>query len=96
VERTIEHKKLGLRATIKPLRQRDLESFGAAFAPESITTASQRRGANLRAAIRAGWFTDLQPAMTADEVGDQPPAVVRYLGEFVEAVYGEVTTVPPD
>lgn len=96
MEMTIEHKGLGVRATIKPLTQRDLENFSAAVVSEETRTATQRRGANLRAAIKAGWFSELDPAMTAEQVADQRPAVVRLLGEWIEAIYVEVTTIPPE
>lgn len=96
MEATIEHKGLGVRATVKALKQRDVEVFSQVLISEEVRTASQRRGANLRAAIQAGWFTELTPAMTVESVADQAPAVVRLLGEWIEAVYAEVTTVPPE
>lgn len=96
MELKIEHKKLGVKATVKRLTQRDLEKFGESLALETPASASQRRGANVRAAINAGWFEGLTPAMTADEVGDQPPTVIKLLGDWIDQVYGEVTTIPPD
>ncbi|MHB0922608.1 MAG: hypothetical protein ACYC3H_01410 [Bellilinea sp.] len=94
----IEHKKLGVKAVLKPLTQRDLEKFGEALAaePTPAASASFRRGANVRAAIKAGWFEELTPAMTVDEVGDQPPSVIKLLGDWIDQVYGEVTNIPPD
>ncbi len=93
---TIDHKKLGVHAEIKDLRQRDLEAFGAVIAREDLGSASQCNGANVRAAIQAGWFKDLTPAISVDQVADQSPAVIRLLGSFVEAVYREVTQIPPE
>ena len=94
--KTIEHKKLGVKATIRPLKQRDLESFGAALAQLPSESSSQRRGANVRAAITAGWFSEIQPAITADQVADQEPAVIKLLGDWIDQVYGEVTIIPPE
>ena len=96
VQKTIENKSLGVKATIKPLTQRDLESFGGAIAPEETKSASQRRGANVRSAIRAAWFIELKPELTAETVGDQSPALIKFLGDWVEEVYREVTDIPPD
>lgn len=93
--KTIENKTLGVKATIKPLTQRDLESFGSAMSEEDTKSASQRRGANVRSAIRAAWFSELKPELTADIVGDQSPALIKLLGEWVEEVYREVTNIPP-
>lgn len=95
-EVTFEHKKLGIKATIKSLKQRDLEAFGAAISKEPKGSKSQDAGANVRAAIQAGWFTELTPVMTVEQVGDQSPAVIRFLGAYVDAVYQEVTTIPPE
>ncbi len=94
--KTIEHKKLGVKAVIKVLTQRDLEAFGAAYSEEKTNSASQMRGANTRAAIKAGWFAELEPAIKAEEVGDQPPAVVWILGDFVDQAYREATAIPPE
>jgi len=95
-ELTIQHKGLGIRAVMKELTQRDLENFGAALALEKMESASQRRGANLRAAIRAGWFTELEPAIAVDQVADLLPVVVKFLGEWIDLVYAEVTKIPPE
>ncbi|HWR66069.1 MAG TPA: hypothetical protein VN364_08115 [Bellilinea sp.] len=94
--KTIEHKKLGVKATIKPLKQRDLESFGAVLAQLPSASTSQRRGANVRAAITAEWFSEIQPAMTVDQVADQEPVVIKLLGDWIDQVYGEVTIIPPE
>ena len=94
--KTIEHKKLGVKATVKSLKQRDLESFGAVLSQLPSESASQRRGANVRAAIIAGWFSEIQPAITADLVADQEPTVIKLLGDFIDQVYGEVTIIPPE
>ncbi len=97
VNRTIENKKLGVKATIKEnLRQRDLEAFGESRAAETGVSASQSRGANVRAAINAAWFTELTPAMTAEQVGDQIPAVVRLLGDWIDKIYVELIEIPPE
>ncbi len=97
MEITIESKKLGIKATIKSLLQRDLEKFGAALADEGVlSSGSQRRGANVRAAIQAGWFTELKPELTPETVADQLPVVIKVLGDWIDLVYREVTTIPPD
>lgn len=97
MEITIESKKLGVKATIKSLLQRDLEKFGAALAEEGVlSSGSQRRGANVRAAIQAGWFTEIEPSLSVEQVADQLPAVIVFLGTWIDLVYREVTTVPPD
>lgn len=97
MERGIEHKKMRIKAVVKRLTQRDLERFGEAISSEPpATSASQRRGANVRAAIKAEWFETLEPAMTVDQVGDQEPAVVKFLGDWIDMVYAEVTNIPPD
>lgn len=96
MEVSIQHKKLGVKATVRSLCQRDLEAFGAAITKEDLGSASQRMGANVRAALQAGWFIELEPALTADQVVSQPPAVIRLLGGFVETIYREVTEIPPE
>lgn len=95
--KNIQHKTLEVHAKLKDLRQRDLEIFGAALAEEGVLlSASQRRGANVRAALKAGWFEVLQPEMTVESVADQHPAVIKLLGEAIDTIYGEVTAIPPE
>lgn len=97
VKKTIENKKLGVKAMIKAdLRQRDLEAFGASRSEETAISMSQNRGANVRAAIRAGWFTELKPEMSAEQVGDQTPAVICLLGDWIDDIYAELVTIPPE
>ena len=97
MDQHVEHKTLHVKANIKDnLTQRDLEAFGAVMASESGRSASEHRGSNVRAAIIAGWFTELEPAMTADQVYDQHPAVIKLLGDWIDKVYGEVTEIPPE
>ena len=50
----------------------------------------------MRAAITAGWFSEIQPAITVDQVADQEPAVIKLLGDWIDQVYGEVTIIPPE
>ena len=95
MEHILEHVGLGVRARIKDLTQGDLEAFGAALVGEATDSASQRRGAYLRAALVAGWFVELVPALEAEQVIGQSPARVRLLGDWVDQIYGEVTNVPP-
>ena len=93
---TIEHKTLGIKATIKELTQRDLESFGNAASKYSFKSTSQMRGSNVKSAIEAGWFSELIPALTVEQVGECSPAVIRLLGDWVGLIYTEVTTIPPN
>jgi len=96
MEKTIKHKTLEVHAVIKDLRQRDLEAFGSAFMRERPTSASERRGANVRAAIQAGWFEKLDPPMTVEIVADQDPRIIRLLGDAIDDIYEEVTAIPPE
>jgi len=96
MEYIIEHKKLGVRAVIKPLKQRDLEAFGAALSETPSESASQRRSGNVRAAIQAGWFSEITPPLTIEDIPDQLPVVIKLLGDFIDRVYSEVTTIPPE
>jgi hypothetical protein len=95
--RVIEHKGLGIRLVIQEpaaLKQGDLERFGDAIAVEAAQSRAQQRGANVRAAIAAGWI--LEPTWTADQVGQQKPAVIGWISGIVDATYQEITTVPPE
>jgi hypothetical protein len=95
--RKLTHRSMGVAAELKePLTQGDLEAFGDALMREKLISASQRRGAYLRAAISAGWFKTLAPEMKAEEVAAQPPAVVRLLGDWLDQVHDEVTAIPPE
>lgn len=95
--RTITNKTLGVKATlVEPVTQGHLERFGAHMAEEQTGSASQRRGANVRSALSAGWFVALSPEMTPTQVSDQDPRVVRLLGDWIDRVYAEVTTIPPE
>lgn len=97
--RSLEHPGLGVRAQVKELTQGDLERFGAAIVGEMArnpeNSTSQRRGNALRAAIAAGWFEELAPVIAVSQVNDQAPAVVALLGEWIDRLYIEVTTIPP-
>lgn len=93
----VDHKTLHVKAEIKDnLTQRDLEAFGAVLASEGTVSLSQKRGANVRAAIQAGWFKELQPAMTVEQVAEQSPVVIRLLADWIDEIYDEVTTIPPE
>ena len=96
MEYTIEHKKLGVKATIKSLKQRDLAAFGAAAAKYSYASMSQARGANVKAAIEAKWFLVLEPELLIDDVDNCEPSLIRFIGDWIGLVYKEVTTIPPN
>ena len=95
--RIIEHKKLGVRLVIRApedLTQADLERFGAAICADKGLSKSEQEGANVRAGLAAGWI--LEPAWTPEQVGAQRPAVIKWIAAFVDALYKEVTTIPPE
>lgn len=96
MDKSIQHKTLEVRAKVKELKQRDLEAFGSYWMQERPTSASERRGANVRAAIQAGWFEELEPAMTVEDTYNQDPRIIRLLGDAIDQIYEEVTAVPPE
>jgi hypothetical protein len=51
-------------------------------------------GEMVRAAIEVGWL--IEPKWTPEQVGKQKPKVIRWLGEKLDRLYLQETTVPPE
>lgn len=85
----------------KDIKQRELEEYEADYNPRirdesgEIRRYGQMRfyGASVRAAVHAGWFSD----MTTQEEVDTLTAkeVIRLHGE-IQALYNEMTVIDPN
>jgi len=51
-------------------------------------------GEMVRAAIEVGWL--IEPKWTPDQVGKQKPMVVKWMGQVLDNLYKQETTVPPE
>lgn len=89
------------------LRQKDLEAWNAAFMLLPRLGTAGQHGAAVRAAIAAGWIvepttryagaqngTGPQYLLDGVDVGDMHPAHVFQLGEAIDRLYQELTTIP--
>ncbi len=94
------HQKLALRLVLPEaadLKQRDVDKFMAAFsAQKQGNSPREDNGKTLRAALKAGWVKDSEPALKAEQVDDLSPAVVRWFAERIDRLYVEASTVPPE
>ncbi len=83
------------------IKQRDLEAFEADYNPRirnekgEIELNGQQRfyGASVRAAVAAGWFTDLT---TQEQVDALTGKEIRTLHKQVHDLYGELTELDPN
>lgn len=83
------------------LKQRELEAFEGDYnkrirdAEGEIDVTGQMRfyGASVRAAVAAGWFTDLK---TQEAVDDLTGKQVRKLHTEVQDLYTELTEIDPN
>ncbi len=82
-------------ATLKgDIRQRELEAFEEFSNTDEFQTMrglSRVRGAVVRAAVRAGWFSDL----ALEQVENLKPREVNELFGAVQARYEELTALDP-
>ena len=83
------------------IKQRDLEAFEADYNPRirnekgELDLNGQQRfyGASVRAAVAAGWFTDLT---TQEQVDALTGKEIRKLHNLVHELYGELTELDPN
>ena len=102
------HRKLGLRlvlAEAEDLRQRDVERYMAAYREQKKLgdSVAEAHGKSLRAALMARWVKAIESGAGANgtmlnenQVGDLPPAAVRWFAQKVDALYLQITLVPDD
>ncbi len=89
-----EHKKLGLTLALPDpdeLTQRHVERYMECYRKR---LEADNAGKVLRSAIEAGWVKE--PAMSVDMVEGMKPAAVRWYASKIDALYAEVTTIPPE
>jgi hypothetical protein len=83
------------------IKQRELEAFEVDYNPRirndkgEIELNGQQRfyGASVRAAVAAGWFSDLT---TQEQVDALTGKEIRALHAQVHALYGELTELDPN
>jgi len=94
------HARLGLRLElieVEALKQRDVERYMAAYRAIKIgDSLHEQNGKVLRAALASGWVKAISPPMTADDVGQQKPGIVRWFAQHIDVLYAEVTAIPPE
>lgn len=75
------------------LKQRELEAFEADYGPriEGVTGAMRGKGAALRSAVIAGWFSDLK----LEDVDELSAKTVRELSDKVTALYADIIGIDP-
>lgn len=76
------------------IRQRHLEKFEELYLNGTERTGvNVDRGAALRAAVEAGWFTDVPDGY---DVGDEKPSLVREYYKQINELYLDVIKLDPN
>lgn len=91
--RVYEHKKAGWKVAFAEVTQGMLEEYFRQYREGrgERVSASEDYGAVVRAAVAAGWIS-----LDTQDVGTLNPAYVRWLADKVNALFIEVTTIPPE
>lgn len=92
IEKT--HKTLGVSLKVEELSQGMLELYLDEMNGKNSLPIGKYYGEIVRAAVKVGWL--VEPAWSPEDVKTQKPAVVRWIGEQLDKLYGEATTVPPE
>jgi hypothetical protein len=82
-----------MKITFVELTQEQVENFDANRPVTGSVNASVGNGAIVRAAIKAGWFTE--PKITEEEVKTMKPGKVNSLAKAVIEEYARVMTFDP-
>ena len=89
-----EHKTLGLTLELPDpddLTQRQIERYMECYRRRD---EADNAGKVVRAAVEAGWVKE--PDISVEMVGEMKPAVVRWYAAKIDALYAEVTAIPPE
>lgn len=97
-ERT--HKRMGWAITlpdVDQVTQRDLNKYMAAMRESKLgDSVTEMNNKMLWAGLKSGFVRATTPALAPEEIEAQPPALVRWFGLQINALYIEVTTIPPE
>jgi hypothetical protein len=88
-----EHPALGVKLVVNELTQGKLEKLLENLKDKTGLPLGQYYGSLVRAAIIAEWLEE--PDWEVEDVADQKPAVIKWMGEQIDRLYAEATTVPP-
>jgi len=89
-----EHKKLGAILTLKEaddLLARDVDVYLREYRKLPMGDNAVQV---VKAAVIAGWI--IEPILTAEAVDSMRTPIVRWMSQKIDALYTEVTTIPPE